>query len=83
MHPFGGARVRARVGLEALDAGARLLEFTAGHFQVLAQIRGLRQSLGAVEAREAQLLLEILDVLDDLTAMKTSVDNVESGVQRN
>ncbi|NUT52864.1 MAG: hypothetical protein HOV94_37095 [Saccharothrix sp.] len=83
MHPFGGAGVRARVGLQALDAGARLLEIPARHFQQVAQISGLRQSLGPIEAREAQLLLEILDVLDDLTSMKTSVDNVESGVQRN
>ncbi|WP_157984517.1 hypothetical protein [Lentzea terrae] len=83
MHPFGGAGVRARVGLETPDPGARLLEIPARHFQQLAQIRGLRQSLGPIEAREAQLLLEILDVLDDLTSMKTSVDNVESGVQRN
>ncbi|HEX8867764.1 MAG TPA: hypothetical protein VF821_19045 [Lentzea sp.] len=83
MHPFGGTRLRARVGLEALDPGARLLEFAARHFEVLTQIGGLGQSFRAVETREAQLLLEILDVLDDLTAMKTSVDNVESGVQRN
>ncbi|MBM7860307.1 hypothetical protein [Lentzea nigeriaca] len=83
MHPFGGARVRAGVGFQAFDASARLLEILARHFQQLAQISGLRQSLCAVEAREAQLLLEILDVFDDLTAMKTSVDNVESGVQRN
>ncbi|MGW4208574.1 hypothetical protein ACWEIJ_11365 [Lentzea sp. NPDC004789] len=83
MHSFGGAGVRARSGLETFDAGARLVQIPAGHFEQLAQIGGLRQRLGAVETREAQLLLEILDVLDDLASMKTSVDNVESGVQRN
>ncbi|WP_253728382.1 hypothetical protein [Lentzea aerocolonigenes] len=83
MHPLGGAGVRAGRLFQAFDPGARLLEVLTRHFQELAQIGRLRQSFGPVETREAQLLLEILDVLDDLTSMKTSVHNVESGVQRN
>ncbi|WP_143466503.1 hypothetical protein [Lentzea kentuckyensis] len=83
MHSFGGAGVGTGGGFQAFDPGARLFQVLARHFQQLAQIGGLRQRFGPIEAREAELLLEILDVVDDLTSMKTSVDNVESGVQRN